>query len=238
MAAKKPMKLGDDPTDFNLEQFGPGDQAQVDGVINPSGNLTLQDASTGPHNLSALVDDKKVKVSSNDTTANYLLSKLQAGANIAVSEVNDGGDEKVQISTSGLETFGFKQNFSRSGSANDKWLKRDTDHSEATGPNDDEDATPWVTPYGGQIVALGFMNKKLDCHADIEIYKNGTLVYTLQIRTKKWVTKSDFSAISFSAGDRISVFARKVNREPDTVLVDVFVKFTSLTAQELSGVTA
>lgn len=41
--------------------------------------------------------DNKVKVSSNDTTANFLSSKIVAGANINVTEINDGGNETLSI---------------------------------------------------------------------------------------------------------------------------------------------
>lgn len=42
-------------------------------------------------------DDELVKVSSNDTTSNYLLNKLVAGTNITLTENNDGGNETITI---------------------------------------------------------------------------------------------------------------------------------------------
>lgn len=44
--------------------------------------------------------DELVKVSANDTTANYLLAKLAAGTGISLAETNDGGDEDVTITAS------------------------------------------------------------------------------------------------------------------------------------------
>lgn len=44
--------------------------------------------------------DEKVKVTSNDTTADYLFNKVVAGPNITIVEANDGGDEKLVISAS------------------------------------------------------------------------------------------------------------------------------------------
>lgn len=41
--------------------------------------------------------DELVKVSSNDTTGNYLLNKLVAGANITLTENNNGGNESITI---------------------------------------------------------------------------------------------------------------------------------------------
>ena len=41
--------------------------------------------------------DEKVKVSANDTTAGYLLTKLVEGTNVTFTEVDDGGDEALRI---------------------------------------------------------------------------------------------------------------------------------------------
>lgn len=49
-------------------------------------------------------DTNQVKVSSNDTTPNYLFSKLAQGTNITLSILNPGGDETVEISASGSFT--------------------------------------------------------------------------------------------------------------------------------------
>ena len=47
----------------------------------------------------------KVKVTSNDTTADYLYSKLRAGDGITISEYNNGGNEDVQISITNIDTY-------------------------------------------------------------------------------------------------------------------------------------
>ena len=41
--------------------------------------------------------DYKGKVSSNDTTANFLENKIVAGSNITVTTLNDGSNETLQI---------------------------------------------------------------------------------------------------------------------------------------------
>ncbi len=43
--------------------------------------------------------DELAKVSANDTTAGYLNGKITAGTNVTLTEVNDGGDEDLQISS-------------------------------------------------------------------------------------------------------------------------------------------
>jgi hypothetical protein len=49
--------------------------------------------------LAAGSTDEKIKVSSNDTTAGYLGSKLVAGPNITLTEVDDGSNETLQVET-------------------------------------------------------------------------------------------------------------------------------------------
>ena len=41
--------------------------------------------------------DEKVKVTSNDAVADFLKNKLAAGANVVLTEINDGGNETLEI---------------------------------------------------------------------------------------------------------------------------------------------
>jgi hypothetical protein len=63
-------------------------------VVDENG-VSVTDASSGVNT------DERVKVTSNDTTPDYLLSKLSAGTNITITETNDGGDELVTIAATG-----------------------------------------------------------------------------------------------------------------------------------------
>ena len=48
------------------------------------------------------IDDKKVKASSNsDSTAGFLIDELKAGTNVTITEFDDAGNKKVEISASG-----------------------------------------------------------------------------------------------------------------------------------------
>jgi hypothetical protein len=66
--------------------------------------------------------DESVKVSSNDTTAGYLATKLVAGTNVTLTPNNDGGDETLTISASGsgsgVNELGDVGNVTVSGLAN------------------------------------------------------------------------------------------------------------------------
>ncbi len=42
-------------------------------------------------------NDEKVKVTSNDTTADFLQAKLVAGGGVDVTEQNDGGNETLEV---------------------------------------------------------------------------------------------------------------------------------------------
>ncbi len=49
-------------------------------------------------------NDELVKVSSNDLSSDFLLNKLSAGTDISITELNDGGNETVQISSTASTT--------------------------------------------------------------------------------------------------------------------------------------
>jgi hypothetical protein len=71
---------------------------------NNIGNISeqdLRDFVCSIYNEVGSVADDFVKVSSDDTTSNYLENKLVAGSNIAVAVLNPGADETVQISATG-----------------------------------------------------------------------------------------------------------------------------------------
>jgi hypothetical protein len=65
---------------------------------------------------STVGSDEKVKVSANDTTPDYLLSKLLAGGGMALVETDDGSDESVTLRATRLDTI-------RVYAADDTWNK-------------------------------------------------------------------------------------------------------------------
>lgn len=82
----------DDLTDVDTTTDIPvaGDFLQFDG----SSGLWIPVAPGGA--------DEKVGVTSNDTTPDYLKNKLTAGTGVSLTEVNDGGDEDLQIAADQL----------------------------------------------------------------------------------------------------------------------------------------
>ncbi len=69
-------------------------------VINLSQNATWANIIVSLSPV-PVVGDKLVAVTSADTTPGYLASKIQAGANITLSVINPGANEKLQITSSG-----------------------------------------------------------------------------------------------------------------------------------------
>lgn len=80
----------------------------------------------------------KVKVSANDTTEDYLINQITGGDGITVSEINDGGDESLDIDVDTTDTTTFVKTSSGAG---------------------DEDKVP-VLDTSGQL-ADGFINESL-----------------------------------------------------------------------------
>lgn len=71
----------------------------VAGFMSAADKLKLDGIASG-----ATVDDRRLLVSANDSTAAFLLSKLTAGAGITLTELNDGANESVEISAPGSTT--------------------------------------------------------------------------------------------------------------------------------------
>jgi len=87
---------------FRDSVFGPNEPPNFDvelgaGSANNIYIGTGTVSGAGATSATAAVDDRKVKVSANDTTPNFLLAKLAAGTGITLTETNDAGDEDVTI---------------------------------------------------------------------------------------------------------------------------------------------
>lgn len=84
--------------DANVEiRFG----SSTDSIYGDGNELYFKSQTTAAKSLAQLAaaggSDEKVKISINDTTSNYLLSKLTGGDGILLSEVDDGSDESIDI---------------------------------------------------------------------------------------------------------------------------------------------
>lgn len=83
------LDLNDTPNTYS------GQAGKVPTVNGTENGLIFLDVNGG----GGLGDTNQVKVSANDTTPDYLFSKLQAGSNITLTIQNAGGDENILISS-------------------------------------------------------------------------------------------------------------------------------------------
>lgn len=86
-------------------QNGTSDDDAVRTGRDASDNLTLQDPVTGVKTLAQLAASAggdAVKVSANDTTADFLENKVVAGPGITIDVLNEGADEDLRISAGAI----------------------------------------------------------------------------------------------------------------------------------------
>jgi len=82
--------------------------------------------------------------------------------------------------------------------------------------------TPIIVPFDCKLAALSFSNKDGGAKIDIEFYtvsesdgnSPSTLIYTWSLDTVRTARKTNFSPdVTFSQGDKLAVFARKITNE-------------------------
>lgn len=82
-------------SDHNHEIRESGGQDLTMGAVADGQNLRR--SGTSIIGVTPTDSDELVKVSANDTTAGYLLDKVAAGTGVQLNELNDGGDEDLEI---------------------------------------------------------------------------------------------------------------------------------------------
>lgn len=102
-------------------------------------------------------------------------------------------------------------------------------------PGSTSDITPAVIPFNAVLFGLAFINTIDSSGTDIEIYKNGSLLFTWEIRLKRHAYKTNgLTATTFSAGDTLSVYARgdAGSTDPDDPVIQIHYSFTDGTTGE------
>lgn len=84
--------------------------------------------------------DEKVKVSSNDTTSDYLINKLVGAGGITITELNNGGNEDVEISVGDAAVV-------------PKWLKVTKTHADFNAASPTETITVYTMPARSCLMA-------------------------------------------------------------------------------------
>jgi len=128
--------------------------------------------------------------------------------------------------TSGIgKMLGFF--FGGSGNTFNKWLGFGNTNSTS-------DIVPLVLPQDMDLKGITYSNSNDDSSIDIEIYQNGSLLYTYQIRNKRTAYTAGLSGTNFNQGDRVSIYAKKVTGgsiiNPATPEISIYFKLTDESA--------
>lgn len=199
---------------------------------------TLSGIGTGSFNLKDIGEyiyenapgTGEVKVSSNDTTRDYLINKIQAGTNITIQEINDGLSESIRISSTGTsgavlpsESFMF-DNTSSGNLSGDRWLN----YGRAT-----SDITSAVIAFDSEVKSITFSNRNNNVDLNIEIYINGSLQFTWSITNKRTAYKTNgLSGISLSQGDIMAIKITDEGTNSRTPVVKVNTQAVNLNQSE------
>lgn len=137
------------------------------------------------------------------------------GSNV-VAEMSQAEKDAVEIFIADAQnpivagTLGFEKN----NICRNKWL--------GFGAGKPSNVTPFVVPCQMQITALTFINTNNSVETDVEVYKNGTKIYTWEVRDSRWAWKTaEMSTLAFSPGDRIGVFLRDKGTNPRNCIVTI-----------------
>lgn len=87
---------------YNVAASAPDSPAEGDLWYDTINNVMKYYDGSSWQTSAGVSADVNVKVSSNDTTEDFLLNKLAAGSNISLTETNDGSNETITIAVTGL----------------------------------------------------------------------------------------------------------------------------------------
>lgn len=120
----------------------------------------------------------------------------------AADNVQDAIEESRTSAIGNLIDFPFVV----SGNVSNKWLG----YTNSAAPSN---TIPFIVPQQMTLKGLLFSNRDDNVDIDVELYINGTLSYTWEIRNKRTAYKVGIvGAPTFAQGDRISVFLRKYSQ--------------------------
>jgi len=117
----------------------------------------------------------------------------------ASDNVQDAIEEARNSAIGTLIEFHFNSGGSN---VNNAWLA----FGDPSAPSND---VPMVAPQNLEIKGLVFSNKDDNSDTDMEIYCNGTLSATVEIRAKRYYWKVGATITTVNQGDRVSVFLKK-----------------------------
>lgn len=113
---------------------------------------------------------------------------------------------KANLVGTGLFTF-EKDNICRNA-----WL--------GLGPSKSSDTTPYIVPVPLKVTAVTFVNNVDGADTDVEIYKNGSLIHTWEIRDKRYAWKTvGLHVLEFLPGDYVGIYLKDRGTDPRNVII-------------------
>lgn len=136
--------------------------------------------------------------------ADSVVEMSQAEKDLVDSNISD----KENVSLAG--TWYFEKN----GTVKNKWL--------GFGAGKTSNTVPFIVPFPMVVTAITYSNSKNSTETDIEIYKDGSKVYTWEVRDKRhaWKT-SGMHNLSFMPGDTFGIYLKDQGTDPKHVIVAV-----------------
>ncbi len=154
------------------------------------------------------------------------------GLDVGVAAAGSSGELLCSSSTGALvwtSVVGGTITFMNDKTTTNKWL------TVSGTPGSTSDTAPVAVPFNAVLFALSFTNIIDNTGTDIEIYKNATLLFTWEVRLKRHAYKTNgLEAVTFTAGDALSVYMRDVtgSTDPDDPVVNIHYSFTDGTMGE------
>ena len=171
------------------------------------------------------VQDTNFKAWRNDSdfiAAIFSGDAIIASTDDGLTDITDP-DSAIAFLDNVASTQYYTITFGTGGTVGDTWLE----HPTTGGPTNE---TPYVMAFEGTLAGLTFINVNDSKSIDVEIYKNGSLVFTWEVRDARWARKSDgMGSINFIEGDKISIFGGdfSVPKRPKDMAVEMILQLTN-----------
>jgi len=145
------------------------------------------------------------------------------GDKFSVSQSQDN-PKTADISVNAESAVGgiISLSFSNQGSSTNKWL----DYASDTKPSNEN---PAIIPFDCNLIGLTFTNENTSPSFNIEIWKSikgqgssKSKIFTWEIDSKRAGNKTNFDAISLSAGDKVAVFLRDQGANPQNISIILY----------------
>lgn len=225
--------LIENTTVSDIELNDMGITVPASGIYDMTGIRVYVIQQSGDLDTNILSGDIKL-IKSEGPTVYY--TALQASRilrhDVEIILASSGSGDLLSVTSTGDLTWtpvvGGTVAFFNDGATNNKWLKV------GDGQVLTSDRAPVILPFDAVIYALTFTNKADNVDVNFEIYKNGTIHYTWTLNGKRWAYKTNgLSAVTFSAGDQMSVFATSSGTSPNNPLI--VIHFSFLNANQSEG---